>query len=223
MENFLTADITWRLANGKLVIRRRGVAQLGSAFGSGPKGRRFESGHPDRTSQTTSGRDSSAQAGTVRGVPYDWSLDLAIAPDGALRRIAAAINRPKKRAFGVLKTENEFVGFIRDDTFDIWERQGRAIHGLGTVRGRRGGSRVEVRLALPRWRKALVGVFFALYVLVAAGIATQPPRVEINAEEVAIALGGAALLAAIFAAGAAQQRSDLRRFLERIFEDVPRI
>jgi len=156
-------------------------------------------------------------------VPDHWSLDLAIAPDGALQRIAAAINRPKKRAFGVLKTENEFVGFIREDTFEIWERQGRAIHGRGVVRGRRGGSRVEVRLVLPRWRKALVGVFFALYLLVAAGIATQPPRTEISAEEVAIALAGAALLAVIFAAGAARQRSDLRRFLERIFEDVPRI
>ena len=156
-------------------------------------------------------------------MPDHWSLDLAIAPDGALQRIAAAINRPKKRAFGVLKTENEFVGFIREDTFEIWERQGRAIHGRGVVRGRRGGSRVEVRLVLPRWRKALVGVFFALYLLVAAGIATQPPRTEISAEEVAIALAGAALLAVIFAAGAARQRSDLRRFLERIFEDVPRI
>ena len=170
-----------------------------------------------------SGRVPSAQAGTVRGMPFDWSADLAIAPDGALQRIAAAINRPKKRAFGVLKTENEYVGFIRDDTFEIWERQGRAIHGRGMVRGRRGGSRVEVLLVLPRWTKALVALFFSLYVLVAAGIATQPPRTEISIEELAIALAGAALIAAIFAAGAAQQRSDLRRFLERIFEEVPRI
>jgi hypothetical protein len=159
----------------------------------------------------------------VRGVPDDWSADLAIAPDGALQFISAAINRPKKRAFGVLKTENEYVGFIRDDTFEIWERQGRAIHGRGVVGGRRGGSRVEVQLMLPRWTKVLVGLFFALYVLVAAGIATQPPRTEIGAEEIAIAVGGAALLAAIFAAGAAQQRANLRRFLDRIFSEVPRI
>ena len=101
----------------------------------------------------------------------DFSLDLAIAPDGARQLIAAAINRPKKRAFGVLKTENEYVGFVRDDVFEIWERQGRAIHMLGTIRGRRGGSRVEIRLVLPRIRKILVGVFFALYALAAAGIA----------------------------------------------------
>lgn len=159
----------------------------------------------------------------MRSVAYDWSLDLAIAPDGALQRIAAAINRPKKRAFGVLKTENEYVGFIHEATFEIWERQGRAIHGRGTIRGRRGGSRVELRSALPRLTKVLVGLFFALYALVAAGIATQPPRADISVEEVAIALAGAAVLVAIFAASAAKQRADLRRFLERTFIDVPRL
>jgi hypothetical protein len=156
-------------------------------------------------------------------VSEESSLDLAIAPDGALGRIAAAINRPRKRAFGVLKTENEYVGFIRDDTFEIWERQGRAIHGRGTVRGRRGGSRVEMRLPLRRLTKVLVGVFFALYAVVAAGIATQPPRPEVSVEEVVITAAGAVLLAAIFTAGAARQRADLQRFLERTFNDVPRL
>ena len=154
---------------------------------------------------------------------HEWSLDLAIAPDGAVQRIGAAINRPKKRAFGVLKTGNEYVGFIRDDTFEIWERQGRAIHGRGTVRGRRGGSRVEMRLPLRRLTKVLVVLFFALYALVAAGIATQPPRPEVSVEEVVITAAGAVLLAAIFATGAARQRADLQRFLERTFSDVPRL
>jgi hypothetical protein len=153
----------------------------------------------------------------------DHSFDLAIAPDGALQRIATALNRPKKRAFGVLKTENEYVGFVRDDRFEIWERQARAIHVYGTIRGRRGGSRVETRLVLPRIRKILVGVFFALYALVAVGIATQPPGTDITAPELAIALAGGALLAAIFAASAAKQRADLRRFLDGTFKDVPRL
>jgi hypothetical protein len=152
-----------------------------------------------------------------------WSLDVQIAPDGALQRIGAAINRSKKRAFGVLKVENEYVGFIRGDDFEIWERQGRAIHGLGSVRGRRGGSRIELHTVLPRHTKALVGIFFALYVLGAAGIATQPPETDVSVEEIGIALAGAAVLAAIFAASAAQQRANLRRFLELIFAEVPRI
>jgi hypothetical protein len=153
----------------------------------------------------------------------EWVLDVAIAPAGAMARIASAINQPKKRAFGVLKTESEYVGFMRDDTFEIWERQGRAVHGLGTIRGRRGGSRIQVRLVLPRIRKIVIGVFFLLYVLVAAGIATQPPKPDIGIEELAIAVGGALLLAAIFAAGAARQRADLRRFLEQTFSEVPRL
>jgi hypothetical protein len=153
----------------------------------------------------------------------NWSLDVAIAPSGAIAKIASAINRPKKRAFGVLKTENEYVGFIRDDMFEIWERQKRAIHGRGTVRGLRGGSRIEMRLVPRRVTKILVGVFFVLYALVAAGIATQPPRPDISIEEVAIAVGGGLLLAVIFAAGAAQQRADLQRFLERAFSEVPRL
>jgi hypothetical protein len=156
-------------------------------------------------------------------VAEDWSVDVAIAPAGAIAKIASAINRPKKRAFGVLKTENEFVGFTHGDTFEIWERQKRAIHGRGTVRGLRGGSRIEMQLAPRRLTKILVGVFFALYALVAVGIATQPPRTNIGIEEIVISLVGAALLAAIFAASAAQQRADLQRFVERTFTEVPRL
>jgi len=153
----------------------------------------------------------------------DWSLDVSIAPAGAMAKIASAINQPKKRAFGVLKTENEYVGFIREDTFEIWERQKRAIHGRGTIRGRRGGSRIEMRIAPRGVTKVLVAVFFALYALVAVGIAMQAPRSDISVEEIFISLAGAALLAGIFAASAAQQRADLQRFLERTFSDVPRL
>jgi hypothetical protein len=151
------------------------------------------------------------------------SLDVAIAPAGAMAKIASAINRPKKRAFGVLKTENEFVGFTRDDTFEIWERQKRAMHGRGTVRGRRGGSRIEMQIAPRGVTKILVAVFFALYALVAVGIAMQAPRSDISIEEIFVSLAGAALLAGIFAASAAQQRADLQRFLERTFSEVPRL
>ena len=153
----------------------------------------------------------------------DWSLDVAIAPAGAKAKIVSAMNQPKKRAFGVLKTGNEFVGFTHGDTFEIWERQKRAIHGRGTIRGLRGGSRIEMRLAPRGPTKVLVGTFFGLYALVAAGIATQPPRSDVSFEEIVISVFGAGLLAVIFAASAAQQRADLQRHLEQTFSQVPRL
>ena len=159
----------------------------------------------------------------VRVMAPSWSLEVAIAPDGALQRIAGAINLPKKRSFGIFKLEKEFLGFIREDTFEIWERQGRAVHGFGQIRARRGGSRIDVRLQLQVRTKILVGIFFALYIAVAVGIATQPPATEVSAEDLGIALVGLAVLAGFFAASAAQQRADLRRFIERVFSDVARI
>jgi hypothetical protein len=97
------------------------------------------------------------------------------------------------------------------------------VHGLGAIHGRRGGSRVDVRLVLPQRTKFLVGLFFVLYVVVAMGIATQPPRAEVSIEEVAIAVGGAVVLGAIFTTSAARQRAQLRRFLEQTYSDVPRL
>ncbi len=153
----------------------------------------------------------------------DWSVDVAIAPDGALQRIAAATNRPKKRAFGVFKTENEYLGFIRDDIFEIWERQQRAVHALGSVRGRRGGSRIEVRFVIPTRTRALLVGFFALYAVAAAGTALRDGEALGGAEELIIAVVGALVLALIFTAAIARQRAGLRGFFDRLFPDLPRI
>ena len=153
----------------------------------------------------------------------DWSLDLAIAPDAALARIEADINRRRKRAFGVLKTENEFVGVTGSMGFEIWERQKRAIHARGDLRARRGGTRLEVRFLLPMRTRVLLGVFAVLYVLVIIGIAELPPDPDVSAVELAIGVAGGLLLAALFAAGARSQRADLRTFLERVFADVRRV
>ena len=153
----------------------------------------------------------------------DWSAELAIAPPGALARITANINRRHKRAFGVLKTENEFVGVVGPEDFDIWERQNRAIHARGRVRAGRSGSRMEVRFVLPLRRRILLAAFSVLYVLAAIGIAALPPDPSISAGEALIAVGGAVALALIFTAGARSQRSDLRSFLERTFAGVPRV
>ncbi|HUG05959.1 MAG TPA: hypothetical protein VMQ78_05440, partial [Candidatus Limnocylindria bacterium] len=96
----------------------------------------------------------------------DWSLDVGIPPDAALQRLAAAINQRPKRAFGLLKTENEFVGAIARRDFEVWERRQRAVHAVGTARAKTGGTRVEVRFVIPPLNRALLLVFSALYVVV---------------------------------------------------------
>lgn len=153
----------------------------------------------------------------------DWALDIAIAPDGALQQIKAAINRPKKRAFGILKIEKEFVGFIRDDSFEVWERHQRAVHALGSVRGRRGGSRIELRFAMPGRTRVLIAVFFVVYAGAVAGLAFRTAGPLGTAEELVVASLGALLLATIFTLARARQRSDLRGFFDRLFRDLPRI
>jgi len=154
---------------------------------------------------------------------FDWSADVATAPGGVLKRLASAINRPKKRAFGLLKTENEYVGVIGDDAFEVWERQKRAIHAHGQVRARAGGSRVEVRLVVPPRTRVLLGVFFVLYIAAAIGIASQPPQPGISPQEVGVSVAGGLVLAVLFAAGARSQRADLRAFLDRVLGGLPRI
>lgn len=153
----------------------------------------------------------------------DRVLDLGIAPAAALARIGAAINLPKKRALGIFKTRNEYVGFVREDLFEIWERQGRAVHAVGTVRARRGGTRLTVRVAVPGTTRVLIGLFFVLYVVAAAGIATQPPGSSVEVEELLIAVLGAGVMAGIFGASAWKQSADLRGLVDTVFRDVPRI
>ncbi|OLC56718.1 MAG: hypothetical protein AUH85_05375 [Chloroflexi bacterium 13_1_40CM_4_68_4] len=153
----------------------------------------------------------------------DLALDLAIAPDGAIGRIGASINKRGKRAFGVLKTANEYVGVVRANEFELWERQQRAVHARGRVVARHRGSRVEVNLVIPRRTRFLLGLFFALYLLVSLGIATQPPDPSVSAGEVLVSIAGAGVLAALFTAGARSQRADLRTFFERVFDGVARL
>src|SRR5439155_6420903 len=153
----------------------------------------------------------------------NWSCDLAIAPQGALDRISARINRRSKRAFGVLKTTNEYVGVVGPRAFEIWERQNRAIHARGRVDPRPRGTRLEVDFVAPLRTRVVIAVFFVLYALVSLGIATQPPDPALSAWEVAVAAAGAVVLVILFVAGACSQRAALLGFLERTFADVRRI
>jgi hypothetical protein len=164
-----------------------------------------------------------ARSSSAGGSKPHWSCDLAIAPQGALDRIAAGINRRGRRAFGVLKTTNEYVGFIGQDEFEIWERQKRAIHARGRVAPKTRGTRLEVEFVAPLRTRVLIALFFAMYAVVSIGIATQPPDPEVSLFELVVAAAGGVALVALFIAGARSQRADLRAFLERTFADVRRI
>ena len=150
-------------------------------------------------------------------------MDVAIAPESSLGRVATAINRRSKRMFGILKTENEYVGNVRDGEFEIWERRQRAVRLRGQVRARAGGTRMELRFVLPLRTRTLIVLFFVLYIVVAIGIAARPPETVLSVQELLIAVAGAVVLALIFLAAAERQRRDLRAFVESLFKDVTRI
>src|SRR6266550_6648804 len=137
------------------------------------------------------------------------SLDVGTAPPGALTRISAAINRRPKRVLGVLKIENEYVGYVHADRFEIWERRQRAVHAVGTVLARSGGSHIDVRFVLPMRTRVLVVLFFALYADVAVGLALRSEG-AITTPEIFAAVGGAVVLGVIFVLAAFRQRSDLK-------------
>jgi hypothetical protein len=149
----------------------------------------------------------------------DWSLDVGIPPDTALQRLAGALNQRPRRAFGLLKTENEFLGAVAGRDFEIWERRQRAVHAVGTARPKGGGTRLQLRFVIPPPTRVLILVFFVLYVVVVLGIASQPPDRALSAQELVIAASGALVTAALFYGAARRQRADLARFLETVFTE----
>ena len=153
----------------------------------------------------------------------DLSLDVAVAPEAALARISSGINKRSKRLLGVLKVENEYIGYVLGDRFEVWERRQRAVHAVGNVRSRRGGTHVEVRFLVPARTRFLVGLFFVLYAFVVAGLAVRSPGDALTVQELVAALAGAIAVGVIFVAAAFKQGSDLRGFVERLFVDVARI
>lgn len=149
----------------------------------------------------------------------DLVLDVAMAPQAVVARVGSSINKRERRMFGILKTKPEYVGYAGNDGFEIWERQQRAVHAVASVRPRAGGARIEVRFVLPRTTRVVTAVFFALYVLVAVGIAQRPPETSLSGSELAAMGGGAAALVAGFVYAASRQKADLAAFVARLFPD----
>jgi hypothetical protein len=156
-------------------------------------------------------------------VKSDIALDVPLAPQDALSRISSGINRRSKRLLGVLKVENEFIGYVHEDRFEIWERRQRAVHAIGIVERFGEGSHIEARFVLPMRTRALIVVFFVLYAAVATGLALGSSNDAAFVDKLLVAALGAMAIAVIFVAAAFRQRSDLRNFVDRLFADVPRI
>ncbi len=134
-----------------------------------------------------------------------------------LERIRAAMNRKPKRLFGILRVEAEFIGFIRDDRFEVWDRYRHAVHAYGQVRGQRGGSRIELTASLTRRTVVLIGIFFALFAAAAVELGSTSPVGPLSA--LLIVAAGALVTAGIFIGSARQQRAQLGRFVRGIFRD----
>lgn len=146
----------------------------------------------------------------------DLVLQINEPPRSALSRVAAAINKEPKRLFGVVKIHDEYVGVVSGDEFEVWERRRRAVHAVGQAERHDGGTRVTVRFPLARQTRLLLPLFFALYAVVAGGLAqrTADPLFAL-----ALAAAGAVGLAIMFVVSARRQRDQLRRFLEAVLTE----
>lgn len=151
--------------------------------------------------------------------PPDQVLDVALAPAAALARIERSINRREKRLFGIIKTKQEFVGQVFDKGFEVWERQQRAVHLVGLLHARRGGTRIELRYTLAPVTRVVTVMFFVLYFAGALGLSLREPDPAVSVTEVVALAGGAVVLAAGFVYFARRQRADLAAFIARLLGD----
>jgi hypothetical protein len=159
------------------------------------------------------------RAGAAFGLSEDFVLEVAVAPEALTSRLRASINQRPKRAFGVLKLTDEWVGVVEGTEFAVWERRQHATRAEGRIRGRRGGSRVEARIALTRRSTVLIVVFFALFMVGAVGSLTLPEGLGIAPSTLALAVAGGLLTLGLFWIGALRQRAALRAFLTDVFRE----
>jgi hypothetical protein len=147
----------------------------------------------------------------------DLVLDLEMAPKDARQRLAAAINRKPRRLLGVLKVENEFVGVVATGEFEIWERRQHAVHVHGRIDRSPDGSRIGANFSITPRARILLVVFFALYVLLGAGIISRAPDATAPIPSWLVLIAGGLALFGLFLVGARRQRKTLHRFVTATF------
>ncbi len=145
--------------------------------------------------------------------------DIPVAPEALASRLRGAINNRPKRMFGVLKVSAEWVGVVSGNEFVVWERRQHATRAIGTIRGRRGGSRVEAHITLTRRTRILTVVFFALFVVASLGILAREGGPGVGPEGLTIAAVGALVTLTVFWSASLRQRAALKAFLNEVFRE----
>ena len=150
-------------------------------------------------------------------IAEDLVMEVPIAPEALASRLRGRLNQRPKRVLGVLKVSDEWIGVVHGNEFAVWERRQHAMRAEGRIRGVRGGSRVEARIALTRRSAAMMVIFFVLFAVGAVGILSQPEGFGISPATLALAaLAGFGTLL-VFWVGSLRQRAALRAFLADVF------
>ena len=148
-------------------------------------------------------------------------MEVPLAPEALASRLRGRLNQRPKRALGILKVSSEWIGVVHGNEFAVWERRQHAMRAQGRIRGVRGGSRVEARIALTRRSAVMMAVFFVLFFAGAVGILSQPEGLGISPATLVIAvLAGIGTLLG-FWIGSLRQRAALRAFLADVFRTSP--
>lgn len=148
----------------------------------------------------------------------DYVREVDVAPEALVSRLRARINRPPKRALGVLKVSAEWVGKVSGNDFSVWEKQQHATLARGTIRGRRGGSRVDAHIGVRRRTWIMVVVFFALFVFGSYGLLQREEGMGLGPSGLAVAAIGIFVTLSLFWSASLRQRSALRAFLNDVFQ-----
>ncbi|MGH2498893.1 MAG: hypothetical protein ACRDF0_02190 [Candidatus Limnocylindria bacterium] len=147
-------------------------------------------------------------------------LDIRMAPEGVAGRLRGAVNQRPERAFGVIKVKPEYVGLVRERDFEIWERRQHAVHAVGRIRARRGGSRIEMRAHVTPRTRLLAAAFFLILAVAVVGFNLRPREAEVSFLTLLVGPAGALVIAIVFLVSARRQGAALRRFVAELFADV---
>ena len=154
-------------------------------------------------------------------IAEDLVIEISVAPEALASRLRGRLNQRPKRALGILKVSDEWIGVVHGNEFAVWERRQHAMRAQGRIRGVRGGSRVEARIALTRRSAVMMVVFFVLFAVGAVGVLSQPEGLGISPATLVIALLAGFGTLIVFWVGSLRQRAALRAFLADVFRPAP--